>query len=129
MSPSELLQRWREDAARFREYGSGGEALASVLDSVADQMEVSLRDDALRPLSLAQASVLGGYSVERLGALLRERPELNVGRKGAPRIMRSQVPFKAGHAPADSDDLRKARAGRGGSASSTAGAAARRAAL
>ncbi|MBV9774382.1 MAG: hypothetical protein JO040_10555 [Gemmatimonadetes bacterium] len=47
--------------------------------------------EAEQPLTLQEAAELGGYTVDRLGELLRKFPELNAGKKGAPRILRKHV--------------------------------------
>lgn len=89
-----LVEEWRAQAATLREYGAEMQAVA--LERCADQLDEGVRELESRPLTLAEASEVGGYSVDHLGRLVRQGKIPNVGRPGAPRIAREHVPIKAG---------------------------------
>jgi hypothetical protein len=89
-----LVDEWRAQAATLREYGAEMQAVA--LERCADQLHEGVRELESRPLTLQEASDLGGYSVDHLGRLVRQGKIPNVGRPGAPRIAREHVPIKAG---------------------------------
>jgi hypothetical protein len=67
---------------------------AFLIRDIAEEFENALRQQTMEVLTLAEAAAEGGYSTEHLGRLLRKNPELNAGRKGAPRILRRDVPRK-----------------------------------
>ena len=75
----------------------GAEAQANVLLVCAEQLSAQVDESEEAPLTLKEASELGGYSEDHLGRLLREKKISNAGRKGAPRIRRADVPTKSGY--------------------------------
>lgn len=89
-----LADSWREDAERFREYGA--ETLATACERHADDLEDSLREWVLEPLTVADAADESGYSERRLRELLSDGTLPNAGRAGAPRIRRCHLPAKSG---------------------------------
>jgi hypothetical protein len=91
---AQLVEEWRAQAVRLREYGADMQAVA--IERCADQLDEGIREWERRPLTLQEASDLGGYSVDHLGRLVRQGKIPNVGRPGAPRIAREHVPIKAG---------------------------------
>lgn len=119
MIPSSLPPRWRDRAAELERYAP---AAAEAFKAAAQELEDALHDQEMEVLTLEAAHELGGYSAEHLAREIREGRIPNAGRKGAPRILRKDVPVKAGHGQRESGSLRSAGA-------SSSGARARRAAL
>ena len=52
----------------------------------------------IEPLTLREASHVSGYSVDHLQRLVSGGQLVNIGRKGRPRVRRSDLPVKRGHA-------------------------------
>lgn len=94
-SVQDLVANWRDKAETFREYGA--EVQAQTLERCAAELEAGTRDQALQPLTLADAADLSGYSTDHLGRLIRDGRIPNAGRTGAPRIARRDLPLKSGH--------------------------------
>ena len=92
-----LAERWLADAATARRYGA--ESVAVALERAAADVREVLTDADDELLTLTAAAAESGYSADYLGELLRERPELNAGRKHAPRIRRRDLPRKASALP------------------------------
>lgn len=91
----QLIAEWRQRADRYE--ADGVESHARLLRSNADELERA-RDAALgEPLTVAAAAVLSGYSTQHLKKLLHDGAIPNVGKPGAPRIRRGDVPRRAGH--------------------------------
>lgn len=90
-----LAEELREEAELYARDGARLEA-EKVLQRVADQVEEAWRDYQLEELTLSAAAHESEYSYDRLSELLREKPELNMGEKGAPRIRRCDLPRKPG---------------------------------
>ncbi len=100
MIPSDLVQSWRDEAARARQRYAD-ERLAAVCEAHAAELEIALRDQSDEVLSLKQAADLSGYSVEHLRHLVADGTIPNAGRKHAPRVRRAHVPLRPGReAPA-----------------------------
>jgi hypothetical protein len=93
MTPDEFTAKWANEAEVMQRRGvivNGTRLLAEVL---ADFQEVmSAQSDAL--LTLEEAALRSGYSVEHLGRLLRVGRVPNAGRKGAPRVKLGDLPRK-----------------------------------
>jgi hypothetical protein len=72
-------------------------AAATAFREAALELEEALHagEDAV---TLSEAERIGGYSADHLARLVREGKLPNVGRKHAPRIRRTDVPLKPGHA-------------------------------
>src|SRR5688572_30518698 len=95
----DVIARWRADAALFRRYGDT--RLAAVCELHADEIEASVRQAGDARLTLVEAARESGFSVDHLGRLLRSGKLANAGRKNAPRILRSDLPRKAGSLSSD----------------------------
>lgn len=95
-SLAELHAKWEARLSEWRALGVqvNGAALAS--EVLADLAAID-ESAASEVLTLAEASAVGGYSVDHLSRLIREGAIENVGRKHAPRIRRRDVPAKTGH--------------------------------
>jgi hypothetical protein len=59
----------------------------------------SLAAAAVETVTLTEASVQGGYSVDHLQRCVASGKIENVGKKGRPRIRRADVPLKPGYLP------------------------------
>ena len=87
-----LVDHWRVRAENLRTYGAAPQATA--LEECARELEDSLKELALRPLTLGEAAHLSGYSSDHLGRLIREGKIPNAGRPKAPRVARGDLPRK-----------------------------------
>lgn len=85
-----LLAEWRADADRLRRYGH--EPAAAVCELHARQVEAAMAAFDSEVLTLVEAAEESGLSADHLGRLLRTGTIPNSGRKGAPRIRRSDLP-------------------------------------
>jgi hypothetical protein len=90
--PVALTALWRERAALLRQHGAS--EAAATLDTVADELEMSLRAEAGDVLTLTEASAASGFSRDHLARLLRAGTIPNMGRPHAPRIRRADLPRK-----------------------------------
>ena len=97
MDVADLTARWREEATLLR--SRGAEVQAAVLEQCAAELATAIRECESEVLSLEKASVISGYSADHLGRLIREGKLPNAGRPNAPRLLRRDVPRKAGQLP------------------------------
>lgn len=99
-----LVATWREEAAILRRWGATEQA--AVLERAADELEEREAEHALEALTLHQAAQESHYTVSALEKMLRRGQLENVGKKGAPRIRRGDLPRKAtrGTRPDESGD-------------------------
>lgn len=98
-SPADLPAEWRARASLLRDHGA--EAQAKTLELAAAELEQALRVQQEGTLNLTEAAAACGYSADHLGQLVREGKIPNLGRKGAPRVRREDLPPRRGPAPAD----------------------------
>jgi hypothetical protein len=96
MMVSALPVHWRSRAAELERFAP---AAAQAFRDAADQLDASLQS-AEESVTLKEASVLGGYSVDALQRMVAAGRIENAGRKGKPRIRIGQVPTKPGYAAA-----------------------------
>ena len=93
MMISGLPAQWRARAAELERFAP---AAAQAFNDAAGQL-----DDALQggeeSVTLKEASLLGGYSVDALQHMVAAGRIENAGRKGKPRIRSAQVPTKPGY--------------------------------
>ena len=101
MTPRDLVQLWRSEAEILAKYS---EPSAAMTRRHADELEAALidLDDVV---TLTEAHLIGGYSIDHLQRLVASGEIPNVGRKNRPRIRRSDVPIKPGHRSPHSPDL------------------------
>lgn len=90
--PAELAATWREQAARYE--ADGLTAPAVLLRRVAGKLDAAQRAAEGEELTLEAAARESGYSRDRLRHLLAEGAIPNVGRRGAPRVRRADLPQK-----------------------------------
>jgi hypothetical protein len=112
---ADLRTRWEARAAEFGRLGAlvdGAKLCAEVAADLA-QLSESTDGDAL---TLAEAALASGYSADALRHMIAEGKLANVGRKGAPRLRRGDLPRKPAGARtgatynADRDALQLVRA-------------------
>jgi hypothetical protein len=91
MTPAELVQAWRQQAAAYDRDGQPG---ARLLARCADELEAALATtaDALVPLN--DAARLSGYSPDHLGRLIRDGKLMNLGTRHRPRVRVGDLPRK-----------------------------------
>jgi hypothetical protein len=77
---------------------------AMALEECARELESSLGELELQPLTLGEAAKISGYSTDHLGRLVREGKIPNAGRPGSPRIAPGDVPVKPGMVALDSPE-------------------------
>ena len=94
-APAELMlaRRWREEAVVLRRRAAS--AQADLLESCAAELEIWARERDLESITLHQAAQESGFSYSALEKKVRHGSLTNVGKKGAPRIRRGDVPRKA----------------------------------
>jgi hypothetical protein len=88
-----LLSQWRSRASDLERYAP---AAAQAFREAADQLAEAL-SGAEETVTLKEAAMLGGYSVDALQRMVAHGRIQNYGRKGKPRIRRAEVPLKPGH--------------------------------
>ena len=96
-SPGDLPGVWRQRAAFLKEYGDPGSG--RLWELAATELDQAFRVLGSELLTLPQAAALCGYSADHLGSLVRSGKLPNYGRKGSPRIRRSDLPTKKTTAP------------------------------
>lgn len=104
-----VLAGWRAEATHLRER-YGAEGLALLCEAHARELETALVADAREAITLAEAVRESGYSQSHLRAMVAAGELTNVGRKGAPRLLRGELPTKHGARPAP--EVRSARSPR-----------------
>jgi hypothetical protein len=101
MSPSpsltallaKLTHEWTAEAERLRErYGL--EDLARLCEAHVREVNLAIERGSDEILTLKQGARESGYSISHLRTLLTTGQMTNVGRSGAPRILRSELPPK-----------------------------------
>ena len=91
MIAPELPAAWRSRADELERYAAPA---AEAFRMAAGELDAALREAAEAPLTLNEATAEGGYSNRRLRELIASGALVNVGRKGAPRIRRADLPRK-----------------------------------
>lgn len=89
ISGSQLATRWRAAAAELRRYGADGEATA--LETCAAELEAEEREYLFETLTLEQAAEFAGCSYDTMSRRIRRGEIPNAGRKGKPRVRRSDI--------------------------------------
>lgn len=94
MTPTKkLIVTWREEAQTLRiRYGDEGKA--RLAESCARDLEIALREEEQQQLTIKESSVISRYSVSHLRRMMDQGRLTNVGAPGAPRLLRSELPFK-----------------------------------
>lgn len=87
-----VIQRWiarRDEWTRLGAIVSGGPLAEEVIRDLEAVTEASDEE-----LNLTQAAELTGYSADHLGKLVRKGTLTNYGKKGSPRVRRSELPHR-----------------------------------
>lgn len=90
----QLAARWRTEADLLERYGDSRGAHVCRLH--ATELEGAAAEAANQELNLDEASRESGYSARRLRELISSGEIPQAGRKGAPRIRRTDLPRKPG---------------------------------
>src|SRR2546425_402087 len=91
---SRLTTRWRAEADVLHRRGADEQAF--VLKSCASELEHEGHLFSLEALTLEQAADSSGFSYSALQKMVRDGTIPNVGKKGAPRVRRGDLPKKPG---------------------------------
>ena len=89
---SGVTARWRSEAKILHRRGAAEQA--AVLESCASELEQQGRVFSLETLDLEQAAIESGYSYSALQKMASAGTIPNVGKKGAPRVRRGDLPKK-----------------------------------
>ena len=92
-SIAELVEVWRGEAQLMSHRGLTESA--ALVESLANDLEETLRGFESDLLNLRESAAHSGYSPGHLSRLVRNGKIPNRGRPGAPRIRRSDLPRKA----------------------------------
>lgn len=103
-----LLERWQREATELNGRYSQP-ALAGLTSQHIRELEDALTQEADEPLSLVEAAKVSGFSDDYLGRLVRRGTLKNVGRRGAPRVRRGDLPRKKPLQESESDATPSAR--------------------
>jgi hypothetical protein len=88
-----LASAWRTEAEGLRRrYGQ--EQLATLCETHAAELEEAVARSTGQLLTLREASAESGYSVAHLRVLLASGALTQAGRRGAPRLLSSELPRK-----------------------------------
>ena len=88
----DLLARWRSEAETVERCGY--ETTGKLIRRLAVEVEEALRDHQEETLTLAEAAFESRYSVEHLRKMAASGTIPNAGKKGRPRIRRSDLPTR-----------------------------------
>jgi hypothetical protein len=109
-TPHALPSLWRERAATLEQYAA--DSAAMTCRTLAEELEMALHALDGVVVTPTEAAQLGGYSVDHINRMIRTGKIENVGRKGAPRLRRADVPIRAGYKPPGAAVLHFAPGGR-----------------
>ena len=96
LAVAEILAKWEARHAEWQRLGvqvSG----AAIADEILTDLHALTRANALEALTLREAAMLSGYTVDHLQRLVSAGQLENIGRKGRPRVRRGDLPLKPGH--------------------------------
>ena len=102
MTLRELASRWEQEAELLDGYGAT-EASAAARRH-AHELTEAIRTAEDQELTLAEAAHESGYSRRRIRELVASGAIPNLGRKGAPRIRRRDLPMKGSRTSAEGFD-------------------------
>ena len=101
-----LLDEWRHEADVLRRHGCPQQA--ELLQNAMRQVEGLLTAQSNAPVPLAEAVRLSGYSASQFRRWLKDGTVRNVGTRGAPAVMRGDLPRKPGYHPLTAGEATKA---------------------
>ena len=107
---AELVDEWRGEAQLMSHRGLTESA--ALVESLANDLEETLRGFESDFLNLHESAAHSGYSPGHLSRLVRDGKIPNRGRPGVPRIRRSDLPIKRGHLTKSTfaSDIRESKA-------------------
>lgn len=91
--PVELRNKWNARLADWKRLNVQL-AGADFAQEVLEDLEKAVAGALERPVTLLEASAIGGYSVDHLAHMVKTGRIVNVGERGRPRIRRRDVPVK-----------------------------------
>ncbi len=91
---SRVTKRWLSEAETLHRRGADEQAV--VLQSCANELTEEGRLFSLEALTLGRAAEESGFSYSALEKMVRDGTLPNVGKKGAPRVHRGDLPSKPG---------------------------------
>jgi len=94
VSLRELSDRWRTLAETLAPFAAPA---AEAYRRAAAELEGELASNGGEVVTLREAAMIGGYSVDHLQRVVAAGAIQNVGKRGAPRIRRTDVPRKPGY--------------------------------
>ena len=92
MLPADLASEWRLKAKELHRFGANEQALT--LEYCADDLEEAWRIWQTEPLTLEEAAEESGYSYSSLQKRVSDGEIPNIGKAGAPRVQRQDLPRK-----------------------------------
>lgn len=99
----DLPSRWRNRAASLRR-NAAAEQPARAFERAAEELEETLSESMMAPLTLEEAEIESGYSRSHLRRLIREKVLPNSGSDLKPLILRRHLPRKPGHGVSRTSD-------------------------
>jgi hypothetical protein len=96
MTLAEVLARWESRRDEWVRLGVSVDGAKVAAEIVADLEELR-HAQMSEAVTLREASLIGGYSLDHLQRCVASGQIENVGRKGRPRIRRDDVPVRPGH--------------------------------
>jgi hypothetical protein len=87
-----IAEQWRREADSFERRGQTSPA--AMLRSCAEDLEYYEVKRGLEELTLKEAAKESGYSTSQLARQISDGKLENVGKKGAPRVRRCDLPMK-----------------------------------
>lgn len=88
----ELSAKWKDIATLLERFSASAQAAA--IRQCAVELDVAIREEEDRLLSLSDASDLSGYSRDHLSRMIRAGVLPNAGRKGKPLVRLRDVPVR-----------------------------------
>ena len=92
MLPADLASEWRQKAKELHRFGADEQAVT--LEYCADDLEQCWRIWQTEPLTLEEAAEESGYSYSSLQKRVALGEIPNIGKPGAPRVQRQDLPRK-----------------------------------
>lgn len=89
---SDLIARWTQRQQEWSKLDVSVKGAALAEEVLADLEAVANATDD--ELNLSDAANISGYTADHLSRLIRENKLNNYGRKGAPRVRRSELPMR-----------------------------------
>ena len=99
---SKLPAQWRNRATEIEPYAP---PVALALRTCADELEKHEQEGDGELISVAQAAIETGWSVDGIGGMIADGRVPNHGTKRRPKVRRGDIPRKPGFKPVDTTDL------------------------